>query len=230
MTDHPESPQEPDQQQPTAPQYDVHRVVERDPRYVDQIHDLIRRMVEEGAALGWVEPPDRSEVGELLADLVQGADFDDACLVVAEQVFSEDRVSEDRVSEDGAPEVVGFAYWTRRDSATEQPHADIPRVAVSARVRGAGLGRRLVEGLIDYARKVGVEILTLDCRGNNHAAMHVYERLGFEEYGRIPDFVAIDNERWDNVYFSLDLRGPEEHEDLVRHGDAPRGAGASRVD
>lgn len=210
MTHHPE---------PRHAQFDVHRVTEPDPRHLDQIHRLVAEMVEEGAALGWVDPPSRSDVGELLADLIQGADFDDACLVVAE-----------RPPEDGQdPEVVGFAYWTRRDGATEQPHADIPRVAVSSRVRGGGLGRRLVEGLVDYARKVGVEILTLDCRGNNHAAMHLYERLGFVEYGRIPDFVAIDNERWDNVYFSLDLRGPEEHDDLVRHGDAPRGAGASEA-
>lgn len=210
MTDHPEARNE---------HYDVHRVTEPDPRYLDEVHALVGQMVREGAALGWVEPPSRSEVGELLADLIQGADFDDACLVVAERV----------TENGGAPEVVGFAYWSRRDGATEQPHADISRVAVSSRARGGGLGRRLVEGLIDYARKVGVEILTLDCRGNNHAAMHVYERLGFEEYGRIPDFVAIDNERWDNVYFSLDLRGPEEHEGLVRHGDAPRGPGASEV-
>src|SRR5699024_6474246 len=128
--------------------------------------------------------------------LIQGADSDDACLVVAERL------------DVAAPEIVGFAYWSRRDGETEQPHADISRVAVSSHARGGGLGRRLVEHLIDHARKVGVEILTLDCRGNNHAAMHVYRRLGFTEYGRIPDFVAIDNERWDNVYFSLDLRGP----------------------
>lgn len=210
MTYHPE---------PEKAQYDVHRVTDPEPRYLDQIHELVAELVGEGAALGWVDPPTRSEVGELLADLIQGADFDDACLVVAER----------SLGDDSDPQVVGFAYWIRRDGATEQPHADIPRVAVSSHARGGGLGRRLVDGLIDYARKVGVEILTLDCRGNNHAAMHVYERLGFEEYGRIPDFVAIDNERWDNVYFALDLRGPEEHEDLVRHGDAPRGAGASEV-
>ncbi|MGH3425726.1 MAG: GNAT family N-acetyltransferase [Nocardioidaceae bacterium] len=210
MTHHPE---------PEQAHYDVHRVTEPEPRYLDQIHALLGEMVQEGAALGWVDPPTRSDVGELLADLIQGADFDDACLAVAE-----------RVSENGDDtQVVGFAYWTRREGATEQPHADIARVAVSSHARGGGLGRRLVETLVDYARKVGVEILTLDCRGNNHAAMHVYERLGFKEYGRIPDFVAIDNERWDNVYFSLDLRGPEEHEDLVRHGDTPRGAGASEL-
>lgn len=203
----------------TESQYDVHRVIEPDPRQLEQIHVLVGEMVEQGAALGWVEPPSLWDVGALLADLIQGADFDDACLVVAERVSDGD----------GPPTVVGFAYWTRRDSETELPHADIGRVAVSSRARGGGLGRRLVQELIDYARKVGIEILTLDVRGNNHAAMHVYERLGFKEYGRIADFVAIDNQRWDNVYFSLDLRGAEEHEDLLLHGDSPQGPGASEI-
>lgn len=200
-------------------EYVVRRVSEPEPEHLDQIHRLVVEMVEEGAALGWVEPPTRSDVGELLADLIQGADFDDACLVVAERV----------PEAGGDTEVVGFAYWTRRDGETEQPHADIGRVAVSSHARGGGLGRRLVEGLIEYARTVGIEILTLDVRGNNHAAMRVYEVLGFVEYGRIPDFVAVENQRWDNVYFSMDLRGKAEHADLEMLGGTPEGPGASEL-
>ncbi|TNC26306.1 GNAT family N-acetyltransferase [Mumia zhuanghuii] len=192
--------------------YTVRRVVEPEPALLDSLHALITRLVKEGAALGWLEPPSRSDVGDLLGDLVQESDLDDACLAVAEDA-------------DGT--VVGFAYWSRRMGETEQPHADIGRVAVSPDARGGGLGRRLVTELIDYARKAGIEILTLDVRGNNHAAMALYERLGFREYGRIPDFVAIGDQRWDNVYFWLDLR-PVGH-DLTLHGDTPTGPGASEV-
>lgn len=192
--------------------YTVRRVVEPEPALLDSLHALITRLVEEGAALGWLEPPSRSDVGDLLGDLVHESDLDDACLAVAE---------------DAEGQVVGFAYWSRRRGETEQPHADIGRVAVSPDARGGGLGQRLVTELIDYARKAGIEILTLDVRGNNHAAMALYERLGFREYGRIPDFVAIGDQRWDNVYFWLDLR-PAEH-DLTLHGDTPTGPGASEV-
>ncbi|MBW9205072.1 GNAT family N-acetyltransferase [Mumia sp. zg.B53] len=192
--------------------FTVRRVTDPEPELLDSLHALITELVEEGAALGWLEPPSRSDVGDLLGDLVQESDLDDACLAVAE---------------DAEGGVVGFAYWSRRMGETEQPHADIGRVAVSSRARGAGLGRRLVGELIDYARKSGIEILTLDVRGNNHAAMALYERLGFQEYGRIPDFVAIGDQRWDNVYFWLDLR-TDEH-DLTLHGDTPTGPGASEV-
>ncbi|PJJ53481.1 ribosomal protein S18 acetylase RimI-like enzyme [Mumia flava] len=192
--------------------YTVRRVTEPEPELLDSLHHLITVLVKEGAALGWVDPPSRSEVGDLLGDLVQESDLDDACLAIAQNA---------------AGEIAGFAYWVRREGETEQPHADVPRVAVASWSRGGGLGKRLVNELTSYARKAGIEYLTLDVRGNNHAAMALYERLGFREYGRIPDFVAIGDQRWDNVYFWLDLR-PDEH-DLTLHGDTPTGPGASEV-
>ena len=201
----------------STPKYDVYRLTDPTDTQVRQLHGLVTTMVGQGAALGWVEPPSERDVRELVADLMQAGEFDNACLVVAETIAVGDE----------QPLIVGFAYWNRRDGETEEPHADIPKVAVSSEARGGGLGRRIVEELISYGRKTGIEILTLDVRGNNHAAMALYERLGFAEYGRIGDFVAVDNERWDNVYYSLDLREAEE-DDLVRHGDAPRGPGASR--
>ncbi|UPK73007.1 GNAT family N-acetyltransferase [Nocardioidaceae bacterium SCSIO 66511] len=201
----------------STPKYDVYRLTDPNDTQFLQLHDLVTTMVEQGAALGWVEPPSERDLRELVADLIQAGELDNACLVVAETLTTAGE----------QPQIVGFAYWNRREGETEEPHADIAKVAVSADARGGGLGRRMVEELISYGRKVGVEILTLDVRGNNHAAMQLYERLGFREYGRIEDFVAVDNERWDNVYFSLDLREAAE-DDLVRHGDSPLGPGASR--
>ena len=80
---------------------------------------------------------------------------------------------------------------------------------------------------MDDARAKRVETLTLDVRGNNHAAMALYESLGFEVYGRLPDFVAVGDERWDRVLYRLDLRTADWP--LRRHGDRPVGAGASTV-
>ena len=44
--------------------------------------------------------------------------------------------------------------------------------------------------LVAQARAAGVETLTLQCRGNNHGAIRLYQRLGFTEYGRLADFVG----------------------------------------
>lgn len=48
--------------------------------------------------------------------------------------------------------------------------------------RGAGVGRRLVEAVIDYARP-RVELIQLSVIAENPAARRLYARLGFEEYG-----------------------------------------------
>jgi ribosomal protein S18 acetylase RimI-like enzyme len=194
----------------------LEHVVDGSPELVEELHPLIAEMVREGAALGWIEVPSRSEVGELFADLVLASEHDDAALIVLRR----------RGSSESAGEALGFAYWTRRELETERPHADVGRIAISSRARGGGLGRRLVEELVSTAEAAGIEVLTLDVRGNNHAAMALYERVGFVEYGRLADYIAIEDERWDNVYYALDLRNSD-HGGLVRHGDAPQGPGSS---
>ena len=57
-------------------------------------------------------------------------------------------------------------------------------------------------------------MLTLDVRGDNAAALHLYRSLGFAGYGRLKDFVAVGSRRYDTVFYALDLR---EH-----RGTAPR--------
>ena len=65
--------------------------------------------------------------------------------------------------------------------------------------RGLGLGRRVTTALVDSARAAGVEQLLCDVRGNNHAAVALYRSLGFREYGRLPDFLAVGVHRFDRV-------------------------------
>jgi ribosomal protein S18 acetylase RimI-like enzyme len=64
----------------------------------------------------------------------------------------------------------------------------------------------LVSALVSDARDAGIEVLTLDFRGDNVRAQHLYESLGFTEYGRLPDFVAFGDRRYDMVMFMLDFR------------------------
>jgi RimJ/RimL family protein N-acetyltransferase len=53
---------------------------------------------------------------------------------------------------------------------------------VGPAARGAGIGRRLVEAVIDYARGQ-VELIQLRVISDNDVARRLYARLGFEEYG-----------------------------------------------
>jgi GNAT superfamily N-acetyltransferase len=53
-------------------------------------------------------------------------------------------------------------------------------VIVGKAQRGIGLGRHLVEHVLDWARKQGMERVTLLADRDNHAALGFYRKLGFE--------------------------------------------------
>ncbi|MEU7371615.1 N-acetyltransferase [Streptomyces hygroscopicus] len=159
-------------------------------RLVESAHQILSDLVGGGAALGWVEPPARDEVAELLRHVVSAARAGDAALRVA---YLDRRL-------------VGLGYWLRYSRPTHRPHADLEKIAVSAAVHGRGVGRALTAALIADAREAGIEVLTLDARGDNTHALRLYRSLGFTEYGRLPDFVAVGEHRYDKVFCMLDLR------------------------
>jgi ribosomal protein S18 acetylase RimI-like enzyme len=172
----------------------------------DQLADaasLLARLVAEGAALGWVDPPERAEVEELFRS-IWAAPPGDAALAVT--VDDRPRGDRNRAPDPTGGRLVGLGYWRRYERPTHRPHADVEKVAVAPEAQGRGIGRRLMTELIAAAREAGVEVLTLDLRGDNDRAAALYESLGFQRYGRIERFVAVGNRRWDKLFYALDLR------------------------
>ncbi|MFF0288765.1 GNAT family N-acetyltransferase [Streptomyces sp. NPDC005262] len=159
-------------------------------RLVESAHRILADLVRGGAALGWVTPPSRDEVAELLGHVVTAVQAGDGALRAA---YIERRL-------------VGLGYWLRYVRPTHRPHADLEKIAVDAAVQGRGVGRALATALIADARRAGVEVLTLDARGDNGEALALYRALGFTEYGRLPDFVAVGERRYDKVFHMLDFR------------------------
>ncbi|WP_327711353.1 GNAT family N-acetyltransferase [Streptomyces sp. NBC_00464] len=161
-------------------------------RFAESAHRILAGLVAGGAALGWVDPPSRDEVAELLGGVVSAVRAGDASLRTAYV--------------DGA--LAGFGYWRRYTRPTHRPHADLEKLAVDGAAHGRGVGRALTAALIADARERDIEVLTLDARGDNTAALRLYRSLGFTEYGRLPDFVAVGEARYDKVFCMLDLRRP----------------------
>jgi ribosomal protein S18 acetylase RimI-like enzyme len=157
---------------------------------LDQLTELLGRLVADGAALGWVTAPERAEIDELIASLASGVDEGEAAAAVAR--------TGDRIA--------GFAYWRRYTRPTHRPHVDIEKVAVDPQVQGRGIGRGLMQALIAAANDRSVEVITLDLRGDNAPAIALYESLGFTRYGRLQDFVAVGTKRYDTLLYALDLR------------------------
>lgn len=60
------------------------------------------------------------------------------------------------------------------------PDADVQTIAVDASAQGRGVGRQLLEWLIDQAQRADCTHLMLEVRSDNAAALALYERYGFE--------------------------------------------------
>lgn len=148
---------------------------------VEQLATLLIDAVDGGASVSFLPPLDRDAATRFWRELT--------LLPRGAVVIARDG---DRV--DGV--VVLAPAW-----APNQPHrADVAKLLVHRRARGAGLGRRLMTALEDHARAMGFRLLTLDTRRGD-VAERLYRRLGWCEVGVIPDY-AIYGDGWcDTVVF-----------------------------
>ncbi len=79
---------------------------------------------------------------------------------------------------DGRP--AGCAYLvTLIDFFTQQPHAHLSVLAVTAEAEGKGVGSALLDYAEAWARARGSARLTLNALVTNHRARAIYERRGF---------------------------------------------------
>ena len=65
-----------------------------------------------------------------------------------------------------------------------QDEGDITNVAVAKERQNQGIGKLLVEKLIEKTQEAGVTQLYLEVRASNERAIHVYEKMGFVQNGR----------------------------------------------
>lgn len=158
---------------------------------VSGVHELFRVLVTEGAALGWVTPPDIAEVADLIEALTTDVRTGDAAAALARDA-------------EGA--LIGFGYWRRYHRPTHRPHADLERLGVRADRRRRGTAIAILDALVAGAIDHRVEQLTLDSRGDSEAAHQLWRSRGFVEYGRLVDFVAVGDNRYDKTFWVLDLR------------------------
>lgn len=69
-----------------------------------------------------------------------------------------------------------------------------------------GIGGRLLETLVMYARENGIELIYLDVRSDNASAIHLYQKYGFKKTGSYPAYFKIGDKYYDFDLMVLDLR------------------------
>jgi putative acetyltransferase len=109
----------------------------------------------------------------------------------------------------------GGAIFVARDGAALigtcaiVPHGPgvmgLAKLAVVPAARGHGIGRRLVEACIEYARLRGVGRLTLESNSQLAPAIRLYEELGFVHRPVPADIGYLSAD----VYMELDLAAPD---------------------
>lgn len=81
-------------------------------------------------------------------------------------------------------ELIGNVTLSRQTSSKMNHRASILAVYVAREARGKGVGKRLMEELLAYAKKWdGLEKLDLMVASHNHSAKRLYANLGFATYG-----------------------------------------------
>jgi ribosomal-protein-alanine N-acetyltransferase len=83
--------------------------------------------------------------------------------------------------------------------------AHILNLCVAEEVRCRGLGRSMLEALIDRARGFGVREAYLEVRPTNTTAIRLYQSMGFEQIGIRRGYYQATVGREDAVVLKLDL-------------------------
>jgi putative acetyltransferase len=74
----------------------------------------------------------------------------------------------------------------------EGAYAEVKRIFVSPRARGLGLGRRIIETLIDASRAQGITLMRLETGTRQPEALGLFAAMGFSRRGPFGDYPVDD--------------------------------------
>ena len=154
---------------------------------LDDLMEHINSLVEEGANIVRNKKVTRDQevywLRKKLALLEKGEEFD----LVAEV--------------DG--KAIALAQLQRKKGYSS--HVGGIAIGIHRKYRNIGIGTRLMKSLISQAKTMNLKILTLEVYSTNKRAIHVYEKLGFKETGRIPKGLFRNGKYIDQVVMVKEL-------------------------
>lgn len=100
-------------------------------------------------------------------------------------------------------DIVGYGILS---SGASESH--ILNVCVAPDVQSRGHGRRIVKRLLDLARCQRSERVFLEVRPSNVHAIALYESIGFNEFGRRPNYYPSKRGREDALVMAMEMLPP----------------------
>ncbi|MEM3852568.1 MAG: GNAT family N-acetyltransferase [Methanomassiliicoccales archaeon] len=105
--------------------------------------------------------------------------------------------------EDGR--AVGLCDIQMERKNSEISHVGVLGIAILKDYRGKGLGRALMTSALEEGKKL-FDIIRLGVFVDNHAAISLYRKLGFVEYGRLPAALKRNGKYRDEILMYYDCR------------------------
>lgn len=68
---------------------------------------------------------------------------------------------------------------------------------------GKGIGKRMMEVLLDAAEKAGYEQAELEVIADNERAIALYEKLGFQKYGTFQDYMKYRDGTYGDAFWMM---------------------------
>ena len=99
--------------------------------------------------------------------------------------------------------IVGNASLSRLPR--RMSHRSEVAVSVAKAYWSKGVGSRLMEELISFAKENGIAVIDLQVRCDNERAIRLYEKYGFQKLCTYPAFFRIEGEDVDFYYMCLRL-------------------------
>ncbi len=168
---------------------DGRKAIIRTPRWedLDDLMDFINSLVREDAAILRDAEVSRAEEAEWLSKRLVSLEKDEIIHFVAEV--------------DGR--VVASAEIAKRKS--RQKHVGVLGIAVKSGYRRFGIATKLMDELLQEAKRQGLKVIILDVYEKNTPALNLYRKMGFKEVGRIPKAVFWRGEYMDDIKMAITL-------------------------
>ncbi|MCQ8242428.1 1-(5-phosphoribosyl)-5-[(5-phosphoribosylamino)methylideneamino]imidazole-4-carboxamide isomerase [Rhizosaccharibacter radicis] len=148
----------------------------------------------EGGGFGWLSSPGR----QTLEKYFRGV------LLVPERALFVARL-------DGT--IVGAAQLVRppRNNEAQAMSATLTHAYVAPYARGHGLARMMTEAVEERARALGYQVLNLDVRETQTAAISLYQRLGYTHWGTHPHYARVGGGTVRGLFFCKRLQDGPAH-------------------